>query len=245
MASLNEFMKTNREHLKQNPYPGRGIVIGMTPDARHYVQIYWIMGRSENSRNRIFVAENGFVKTRAFDEKKVVDPSLIIYYPVRFSVKSHIVSNGDQTDTIYQTLQRGGSFETALNTREFEPDAPNYTPRISGLVDLDSKNQAYQLSILKALPEHPEVCIRHYFNYKTAVPGVGHCLHTYRGDGNPLPSFEGEPYPVEISAEINRLADDYWDLLDRENRVSLLVKFIRVTDGETQIKIVNKLSGIS
>lgn len=240
---LINLMKANVTALRNNVYPGRGIIQGLTPDSQNYVQIYWIMGRSENSRNRIFMNENGFIKTKAFDEAKVTDPSLIIYYPAKFSGGNHIVTNGDQTDTIFSALGSGGTFESALNTRTFEPDAPNFTPRISGIVNLrNTGNQyVYQLSILKGVKECPDVCIRHYFNYETAIPGVGHCLHTYVGDGNPLPSFTGEPYGVELMNDIDALAGYYWDVLNPENRISLLVKFIGVTDGKVRIKIVNKL----
>lgn len=245
--TLTEIMKTNMESLKNNSYPGRGIIQGMTPDRQNYVQIYWIMGRSENSRNRIFINENGFIKTKAYDEAKVTDPSLIIYYPVKFSGEHphtavHIVSNGDQTDTIISALSAGGTFESALNTRKFEPDAPNYTPRISGLLDLRMSRYAYQLSIIKpGSPHQPDGCVRYFFNYETALPGIGHCLHTYQGDGNPLPAFMGEPYPVALLNDIGSVADYYWETLHPENRISLLVKFIRIADSAVQIKIINKL----
>lgn len=240
---LIDLMKANVMALQNNVYPGRGIIEGLTPDGQHYVQIYWIMGRSENSRNRIFINENGFVKTKAYDETKVTDPSLIIYYPVKFRGGNHIVTNGDQTDTIYSALGNGGTFESALNTRTFEPDAPNFTPRISGIVNLRSTgNQyTYQLSILKGVKDCPDACVRHYFNYETAIPGLGHCLHTYMGDGNPLPSFTGEPYVVELMNDMDALASYYWNVLNPENRISLLVKFIGVTDGNARIKIINKL----
>jgi hypothetical protein len=241
MASITDLMKANIEALQNNSYPGRGIIIGMTPDSRHYVQIYWIMGRSENSRNRIFVNENGFVKTQVFDAKKVTDPTNTIYYPIKFSGGNHIVSNGDQTDTVFSALQTRGTFESAINTRQFEQDAPNYTPRISGLIDLHTRKPAYQLSIIKAMTGNPDVCIRNYFNYETAVPGMGHCLHTYNGNGSPLPPFEGEPYPVELCDDIDRSAECYWEILDKENRVSLLIKFINIANGETRIRIINKL----
>jgi hypothetical protein len=236
-------MKANVTALRNNGYPGRGIILGLTPDGQNYVQIYWIMGRSENSRNRIFVNENGFIKTKAYDEAKVTDPSLIIYYPGKFTGGSHIITNGDQTDTIFNTLNSGGTFESALNTRQFEPDAPNFTPRISGIVNRKSTSNQYeyQLSILKGVKDYPDICIRHYFNYETAIPGVGHCLHTYIGDGNPLPSFTGEPYILELQNDINQLASFYWDVLNQENRISLLVKFINITSGASEIKIINKL----
>jgi hypothetical protein len=238
-----DLMKTNVTALRNNVYPGRGIVQGLTPDGQNFVQIYWIMGRSENSRNRIFMNENGFIKTRAYDEAKVTDPSLIIYYPAKFSGGSHIITNGDQTDTIFNALGSGGTFESALNTRKFEPDAPNFTPRISGIIHLQNERHqyAYQLSIIKGVRDYPDVCIRHYFNYETALPGAGHCLHTYVGDGNPLPSFTGEPYLVELQNNINQLTDYYWQVLNPENRISLLVKFIHIASGETQVKIINKL----
>jgi IMP cyclohydrolase len=237
-------MKANLAALRNNSYPGRGIIQGLTPDGHNFVQIYWIMGRSENSRNRIFVNENGFIKTKAYDEAKVTDPSLIIYYPAKFSGGSHIVTNGDQTDTIFNALKAGATFESALNTREFEPDSPNHTPRISGIINLSNTgNQyAYQLSIIKGVKDFPDACIRNYFNYEIALPGVGHCLHTYMGDGNPLPSFAGEPYVVELQNDINQLADYYWDVLNQENRISLLVKFIHIANGESHIKLINKLA---
>lgn len=237
-------MKANMRALENNVYPGRGIILGLTPDGRHYAQVYWIMGRSENSRNRIFVNENGFIKTRAFDEAKVTDPSLIIYYPVKYSEGCHIVTNGNQTDTIYDAIQAGGTFESALDTRTFEPDAPNYTPRIAGVIDLRPGKTEYacQLAILKMVEGCPGACSRYYFNYEAALPGTGHCLHTYRGDGNPLPSFTGEPYLVELKNDVNQTAGFYWDLLNEENRVSLMVKFINKTDGTVQIKVLNKLA---
>ena len=246
--NITDLMKTNMEAIKNNAYPGRGIIQGITPDRQNYVQIYWIMGRSENSRNRIFINEDGFIKTKAYDEAKVTDPSLIIYYPVKFSDEHphgvvHIVSNGDQTDTISSVLTAGGTFESALNTRKFEPDAPNYTPRISGLIDRRMGEYAYQFSIIKPVsPDYPEGCIRNFFNYETALPGVGHCLHTYQGDGNPLPAFEGEPYMVALLNDIDQLADYYWEVLHPENKISLLVKLIRIVDGAVQIKIINKLA---
>ncbi|MCL6590715.1 MAG: IMP cyclohydrolase [Firmicutes bacterium] len=246
MKNIQALAESNLGLLKNNPYPGRGIVIGMTPDSKHLVQIYWIMGRSENSRNRIFVNENGFVKTEAFDPAKVKDPSLIIYYAAKHLAGAHIVTNGDQTDTIYAAFTRGNNgagsraFEDALDTRKFEPDAPNYTPRISGLVDLNDPKAAYQLSILKSVTHNPNHCVRQYFSYEQALPGFGHCLHTYSGDGDPLPSFAGEPYLVPLWNGADEVESNYWDALNEENRISMLVKFIRVEDGEFVIRIVNK-----
>ncbi len=237
---MKTLLNTNLQSLKQNPYPGRGMVIGQSPDAGHYIQIYWIMGRSENSRNRIFVEEDGFVKTEAFDKERVTDPSLIIYYPIRSIGGRHIVSNGDQTDTIFESLKKGETFESALNTREFEPDAPHYTPRISGIVDLDDPKHAYKLSILKPVCNNPEYGIRQYFNYEKAVPGVGHCIHTYAQDGDPLPSFDGEPYLVGLPDDLDETAQLYWETLNEDNRISLTVKRINVETGETALRIINK-----
>ncbi|HEX3047473.1 MAG TPA: IMP cyclohydrolase [Bacillota bacterium] len=246
MVKIQALAERNLGLLKNNPYPGRGIVIGMTPDSKHLVQIYWIMGRSENSRNRIFVNENDFIKTEAFDPAKVKDPSLIIYYAAKHLNGVHIVTNGDQTDTIYAALTRGNgaecprAFEDALDTRKFEPDAPNYTPRISGLIDLNNPKAAYQLSILKSVDHDPNYCVRQYYSYEQALPGFGHCLHTYSGDGDPLPSFAGEPYLVPLVNRIEDLERYYWEALNEENRISMLVKFIRLEKREFTIRIVNK-----
>lgn len=230
----------NMRSLSANPYPGRGIVIGLSPDARHYVQVYWIMGRSANSRNRIFVEEDGFVRTKAFDQSKLTDPSLVIYYPVKHCDGRHIVTNGDQTETILAHLRDGGSFEGALLTREFEPDAPHYTPRISGIVDLNDRAAAYRLSILKPTTGGPRYCARHFFTYAQAQPGVGHCLHTYAGDGDPLPPFAGEPYPLPLAGSPAETARLYWDSLHPDNRVAVLAKFIEVETGRTSLEIINR-----
>ncbi|HBK68722.1 MAG TPA: inosine monophosphate cyclohydrolase [Firmicutes bacterium] len=238
--SFNSIALFNMKKLEENVYPGRGIIQGLTPDAQYMVQIYWLMGRSENSRNRLFVQEDGFVKTKAFDERKVTDPSLIIYYPVKFFENSHIVSNGDQTDTIYQHLKANGSFENALNTRAFEPDSPNYTPRISGIINLDNQENAYQLSILKTTNNNPQYPLRIFFNYPQAIPGYGHCLHTYEDNGDPLPSFKGEPYLVKLFSKIEENANFYWELLNQDHKVALLVKMIRTDSGEYQVVIINK-----
>ncbi|HYH02118.1 MAG TPA: IMP cyclohydrolase, partial [Bacillota bacterium] len=172
MNTIDAQINQNMDRLRQNAYPGRGIVLGMTPDRQNLVQVYWIMGRSANSRNRIFEVENGFVKTKAFDEAKLEDPSLIIYYPARDHQDLHIITNGDQTDTIYKALQEGASFEKVLATRVFEPDAPNYTPRISGLTNLDGGQFVYQLSIIKSVDHNPDYCTHQFFNYQKALPGV-------------------------------------------------------------------------
>jgi len=231
-------MKTHEERLSNSSYPGRGIVIGMTPDGTHAVQIYWIMGRSENSRNRIFKYEGKTLRTRAFDESKLTDPSLVIYNAMKVFKNIHIVSNGDQTDTIYNFLEKGSTFNKALDTRKFEPDEPNFTPRISGIVDL--AEMEYKLSVLKTLNNKGKTCMRSYFGYDAFTKGFGHCITTYIDDGNPLPSFEGEPYGVRIYGDIDENARVFWNLLDEDNRVSLAVKFIDIKTGVTDIRMVNR-----
>lgn len=237
----NEIADGNIATLKSNVYPGRGIIIGLTPDETRFVQVYWIMGRSENSRNRIFVQEpNGFLRTEAADPAKLTDPSLIIYYPVRHEGQAHIVTNGDQTDTIYEALQQGRTFEQALATRTFEPDPPNYTPRISGIIDLNDAGCAYKLSILKSNENDQSMTKRFFFHYDAPLAGFGHFISTYQGDGNPLPSFAGEPALMPLQNDIDANARFYWDLLDGDNRVSLLVKTIRRDNGKTDMRVINK-----
>ncbi|WP_240421706.1 IMP cyclohydrolase [Paenibacillus periandrae] len=231
----------NLESLQHNPYPGRGIVIGLTPDGTKLVQVYWIMGRSVNSRNRIFVQEeNGFLRTEAKDPALLTDPSLIIYYPLKHTEGSHIVTNGDQTDTIYDALLAGGTFEQALTTRTFEPDAPNYTPRISGLIELNNPQCQYKLSILKSNAGNPEQTFRQFFHYEQAIAGYGHCIHTYSEDGDPLPSFQGEPKLVPVYDNIDQTLHAYWDRLNEDNKISLLVKTIQLDNGQTELKVINK-----
>lgn len=231
-------VRAGMSRLAKSRYPGRGIVVGQTPDAASMVQVYWIMGRSSSSRNRIFVAEGDAVKTDTVDKSQSVDP-LTMYFPVRMAGGGHVVTNGDQTDTICQTLADGGTFEAALQTRKFEPDAPNFTPRISGIVDLHSAH-AYQLAILKTVHGDEHFSTRHFFNYETALPGLGHCLTTYVDDGSPLPSFEGEPFLVELFDNLEQTVDVYWSLLNEDNRVSMLVKFIDRESGNSRILIMNK-----
>lgn len=227
--------------LEANSYPGRGIIIGLTPDGTRLLQVYWIMGRSENSRNRVFIGEdNGFLRTEAKDPAKLSDPSLIIYYPLKHKGSAHIVTNGDQTDTIYDALLSEGTFEQALARRTYEPDAPNFTPRISGIADIQDEQFTYKLSILKTNNNDPAQTQRHFFTYEKAIAGFGHLIHTYSADGNPLPSFQGEPVLVLLQDSIEATANYYWDKLNEENRVSLLVKSIRLTDGATELKIINK-----
>lgn len=224
--------------LGATTYPGRGIVLGKSADGRHAAIAYFIMGRSENSRNRVFVADGEGLRTQAFDESKMEDPSLIIYAPVRVLGAVTIVTNGDQTDTIYEGLRLGGSFESSLRTRTFEPDGPNYTPRISGVVEpaLDR----YRLSILKSADGDPASDRRYFFEYSHTAAGTGHFIHTYREDGNPLPSFEGEPTPVAIEGDIDAFTETVWNSLNADNKVSLFTRFIHLETGETETRIVNK-----
>lgn len=233
-------VEANMQALRQNTYPGRGIVIGLTPDGRRLAQVYWIMGRSANSRNRVFVRDGEAVRTAPHDESKVQDPTNIIYNCVRALGRKHVVSNGDQTDTIFEALRGGGTFEEALFTRTFEPDGPNFTARIAGLVDLDDPTHAYKLSILKSIGNSPDHCARQFFNYGAGMPGCGHCVTTYAGDGSPLPAFEGEPYAVELRDDADELAQLYWKALNEDNKISLLVKLIDLQDGRTELRIVNK-----
>ncbi len=229
------------KELNGNSYPGRGIVIGRSADGKCAVTAYFIMGRSENSRNRIFVEDGRGIRTQAFDPSKLTDPSLIIYSPVRVLGNKTIVTNGDQTDTIYDMMNNQLTFEQALRTREFEPDAPNYTPRISGIIKVqDDRNFNYALSILKSANGNPDSCQRFTFTYKNPLNGEGHFIHTYMGDGNPLPSFEGEPKLVEISGSIDEFTDILWNNLNEDNKVSLFVRYINLETGKEETKIVNK-----
>lgn len=228
------------EELKSNAYPGRGIIIGASEDGRYAVTAYFIMGRSENSRNRVFVEDGSGIRTEAFDPSKLTDPHLIIYAPVRVLGNKTIVTNGDQTDTIYELMDQQMTFEQSLRTREFEDDAPNYTPRISGIIKAEDGGFNYAMSILKSANGNPESCQRFTFSYKNPVAGEGHFIHTYMGDGNPLPSFEGEPKLVGISGDIDEFCAMLWDSLNEDNKVSLFVRYIDLTTGETRSKIVNK-----
>ncbi len=228
------------KELKGNSYPGRGIVIGKSEDGKYAVTAYFIMGRSENSRNRIFVEEGEGIRTQAFDESKLSDPSLIIYAPVRVLGNKTIVTNGDQTDTIYELMDKQQTFEQSLRTREFEPDAPNYTPRISGIMHVEHGNYNYAMSILKSNNGNPDACNRYTFAYENPVNGEGHFIHTYMGDGNPLPSFEGEPKLVGIAGDIDSFTGDIWNSLNEENKVSLFVRYIDIENGTCETRIVNK-----
>lgn len=226
--------------LEENTYPGRGIVIGKSKSGKHAVFAYFIMGRSENSRNRVFVEDGMGIRTEAFDASKLSDPSLIIYSPVRVLGNKTIVTNGDQTDTIYEQMDKQQTFEQALRTREFEPDAPNYTPRISGILHIENNSFHYAMSILKANHGNPESCQRNMFAYHNPINGEGHFIHTYRCDGNPLPSFEGEPKLVHIPDELDAFTDLIWNHLNEENKISLFVRYINIEDGTYESQIRNK-----
>ena len=229
------------ERIAGNPYVGRGIVIGKSQDGLNAVFAYFIMGRSENSRNRVFIEDGQGIRTQAFDPSKLVDPSLIIYAPVRVLGNKTIVTNGDQTDTIYELMDKQQTFEQALRTREFEPDGPNYTPRISGIMHIDDGKYNYAMSILKSNNGNPAACNRYTFAYENPVAGEGHFIHTYAQDINPLPSFEGEPKWVEIGDEdIDTFANMVWENLNEDNKVSLFVRYIDIESGEYESRIINK-----
>ena len=221
-----------------NPYVGRGIVIGTSADGKKAVAAYFIMGRSANSRNRIFTEKNGEVFTEPFDASKVQDPSLIIYAAIRQYKNDLIVTNGDQTDTVYEGLKAGKSFSEALAARQFEPDCPNYTPRISGILHL-GKDFTYQLSILKSIDEKGSDCARYTFDYP-AKAGLGHFIHTYVTDGSPIPTFQGEPERVQIPDSIDAFTASLWNALDMNNKISLYVRYIDLETGKTENRLVNK-----
>jgi IMP cyclohydrolase len=229
-----------REELSSNTYPGRGIVIGRSDDGKYAVTAYFIMGRSANSRNRIFVENGEGIRTQAFDPSKVEDPSLIIYAPVRVRGFDTIVTNGDQTDTIYEKMETGKTFEESLRGRTYEPDGPNWTPRISGLMHIENGTYRYSMSILKREPGDLDQTDRFTFDYSDAAPGTGHFIHTYMSDGNPLPSFSGEPTPVDVTGDIDGFTELVWSSLNADNKVSLFVRFIEIETGKYETRIVNK-----
>ena len=233
-------MLSIEQELKSNSYPGRGIIIGKSPDGKKAVTAYFIMGRSENSRNRVFVEDGEGIRTQAFDPSKLTDPSLIIYAPVRVLGNKTIVTNGDQPDTIYEGMDKQLTFEQSLRSREFEPDGPNYTPRISGVMHIENGNFNYAMSILKSNNGNPDSCNRYTFAYENPVAGEAHFIHTYMHDGNPLPSFEGEPKLVEALDNMEEFADLLWNSLNEENKVSLFVRYIDIETGNYETKIVNK-----
>ncbi len=227
--------------ISSTTYPGRGIVIGRSADGTKAVIAYFIMGRSENSRNRVFVETEDGIKTQAFDPSKLVDPSLIIYSPVRVLGNKTIVTNGDQTDTIYELMNNQQTFEQSLRTREFEPDGPNYTPRISGIVKCSDGKMSFAMSILKSADGNPDCCQRYTFSYDAPIAGLGRFIHTYMNDGDPLPSFEGEPTLVEIgNDDIDTFADKIWNALNEDNKVSLFVRYIDIATNTAESRIINK-----
>lgn len=234
------------EELRGNRYPGRGIVLGRSKDGSKAMLAYFIMGRSENSRNRIFARTADGIRTEAFDPAKLSDPSLIIYAPVRCFENRLIVSNGDQTDTIYEGFRNGKSFAEALSAREFEPDAPNYTPRISGVLYFADRDFSYELSILKSDRMNPAQCLRFTYSYPTPLPGEGHLIHTYIGDGTPLQSFCGEPKSVSVDDELEPFAAKLWEALDSDNKISLYVRETDLASGAVKDILINrheKMSG--
>ena len=233
-------MLSLEQELRENAYPGRGIVIGKSQDGTKAVTAYFIMGRSENSRNRVFVEEGEGIRTQAFDPSKLTDPSLIIYAPVRVLGNKTIVTNGDQTDTIYEGMDKQLTFEQSLRCREFEPDGPNYTPRISGIMHIEDGKYNYAMSILKSNHGNPDSCNRYTYAYENPVAGEGRFIHTYMHDGNPLPSFEGEPKLVAIPDDIDAFTESVWESLNADNKVSLFVRFIDIATGKYETRIVNK-----
>ena len=226
--------------LSNNTYPGRGIVIGKSKDGKKAVTAYFIMGRSNNSRNRVFVEDGEGIRTQAFDSSKLEDSSLIIYAPVKVLGNKTIITNGDQTDTIYEGMDKQLTFEQSLRSRKFEPDAPNYTPRISGIMHIENNKYNYAMSILKSNNGNPNSCNRYTFAYENPIEGQGHFIHTYMHDGEILPSFEGEPKLVDIDGDIDEFTNMIWSNLNEDNKVSLFVRFIDIKSGEYETRIINK-----
>ncbi len=234
-------IKSLENELNSLAYHGRGIIIGKSADGKKAVTAYFIMGRSVNSRNRVFVAEGDAMRTKAFDESKMTDPHLIIYYPVRVLGNKTIVTNGDQTDTIYELMDQQMTFEQALRTREFEDDAPNYTPRISGIIHHENGEMNYAMSILKSADGDGSSCQRYTYAYSNPLAGRAKFIHTYKCDGNPLPSFEGEPKTLELpDVDIDTMTDIIWKNLNEDNKVSLFVRYIDLETNEAETRIVNK-----
>lgn len=232
-------IKSMKDRIDGNPYVGRGIVIGKSSDGKKAATAYFIMGRSANSRNRVFTVKNGEVFTEPFDASKVEDPSLIIYAALRKFENKLIVTNGDQTDTVYDGIVTGKSFSESLESREFEPDAPNFTPRISGMLTFGENDFNYEMSILKSLDENGSDCARYTFSYPSKA-GLGHFIHTYVTDGNPIPTFQGEPERVAIPDSIDEFADEIWNYLDENNKISLYIRYTDLTDGSYEEKLINK-----
>ncbi len=234
-------VSTIKDELNSLAYHGRGIIIGKSADGKKAVSAYFIMGRSENSRNRVFVREGDAVRTKAYDESKMTDPHLIIYYPVRVLGNKTIITNGDQTDTVYDLMDKQLTFEQALRTREFEDDAPNFTPRISGIIRREPGGMNFAMSILKSAEGDGSSCERFTYAYSNPIAGRAKFIHTYNGAGDPLPSFEGEPKTLELpDADIDSLTDMIWENLNADNKVSLFVRYIDIASGESETRIVNK-----
>lgn len=234
-------MLSLEQELKENSYPGRGIVIGKSEDGSKAVTAYFIMGRSASSRNRVFVEDGEGIKTQAFDPSTLlVAPELIIYSPVRVLGNSTIVTNGDQTDTVYEGMSEGKTFEESLRVRKYEHDAPNYTPRISGIMNIADGNYDYSMSILKSNNGNPDCCDRFTFTYSNPVAGEGRFIHTYKCDGNPLPSFEGEPKVVAIPDDIDEFTNLIWNNLNEDNKISLYVRYIDIETKESKVVLLNK-----
>ena len=233
-------MLSIEKELQGNSYPGRGIIIGRSTDGTKAVTAYFIMGRSVNSRNRIFVEDGEGIRTQAYDPSKLTDPSLIIYAPVRVLGNKTIVTNGDQTDTIYEGMDKQMTFEQSLRSREFEPDGPNYTPRISGIMHIENGTYNYAMSILKSNNGSPDSCNRYTFAYENPAAGEGHFIHTYKCDVDPLPSFEGEPKLIAVPDDIDAFTDTLWNSLNEDNKVSLFVRYIDIASGTCATRIVNK-----
>ena len=227
------------DYLSSNSYPGRGVLIGRSADGEYAVSAYFIMGRSTNSRNRVFTEDGAGIRTEAFDPALLSDPSLIIYAPVRVYSTTTIVTNGDQTDTIFDGIADGLTFEQSLRSREYEPDGPNYTPRISGIMNVKDGSYDYAMSILKSNAD-ASGCDRYTYMYENPIAGEGRIIHTYMGDGDPLPSFEGEPVRIEISDDIDAMTEKLWKSLNEDNKVSLFVRFIKIADGSYETRIVNR-----
>ncbi|MGP1611473.1 MAG: IMP cyclohydrolase [Catonella sp.] len=226
--------------LSVGTYPGRGIIVGKSKDGKYAMTAYFIMGRSENSRNRVFVEDGEGIRTKAFDESRLLDPSLIIYSPVKVIGKKTIITNGDQTDTIFDFINAGKCFNAALMTREFEPDAPNYTPRISTLINVEMEKLHFRMSILKSDDGNPDCCNRYFYDYDNIPAGEGRFIHTYKEDVEPLPSFEGEPVRVSLDGDIDEFSENIWKSLNEDNKVSLFTRFIEIKTGKYETRIINK-----
>jgi len=239
---MNKPIQRNIEcNLKNNAYPGRGIIVGANTSGKKLIQVYWIMGRSENSQNRIFVLEDDVLRTEPYDSSKVKDPSLIIYNALRHFDNYFIIANGDHCDTAFDFLHSGETFEGAMAQRSFEPDGPHYTPRIAGLIIYDPKTPAYKLSILKAENNDPRLKVKCTWDYDKFKKGLGHCIHTYWDNGNPLPPFEGAPYEVDLGETIDEIGKFYWNTLNQNFRIALAVKSIDKKTKEVEYKIINRL----